>query len=41
MLKRTKNVSYLVDKDTCKQFQKQNRQRTTLCLAIHEELKQN
>lgn len=25
-------MSYLVDKDTCKQFQKQNRQRTTLCL---------
>lgn len=25
-------MSYLVDKDTCKQFQKQNRQRTALCL---------
>lgn len=32
MLKRSKNVCYLVDKDTCKQFQKQNRQITTVCL---------
>lgn len=30
--KEVKTVSYLVDNDTCKQFQKQNRQRTALCL---------
>lgn len=29
MLKRSKNISYLLDKDTCKQFQEQNSQETT------------